>query len=365
LYVHAFLDGRDTAPTSGAGYLRQLEEKLTEARNPRDTSGPLSLPDYRIASVMGRYWAMDRDKRWDRTKKAHEALVRGRGLAVDDVVAALEQRYQEGISDEFIEPLIVGAPAPIQPGDTVIFFNFRPDRARQLTATLLEDPDLSLVTLTEYDPELKGVQVAFPKTKQTDTLADVLSAAGLRQLHIAETEKYAHVTFFLNGGEEEPKVGEQRILIPSPKVATYDLQPEMSAVEVTDTLLEAIETDAADVYIVNYANGDMVGHTGIMEAAAKAVETVDTQLGRVAESILHRGGALLITADHGNAEQMAGMDALTPHTAHTTNSVPLILAGTEARALAPGRLSDVAPTLLKIIGLDAPKSWTGRNLVIN
>jgi 2,3-bisphosphoglycerate-independent phosphoglycerate mutase len=368
LFIHALLDGRDTAPTSAPGYLRQLEDKLA--------AYPLPAAEARIATIMGRYWGMDRDRRWERTQRAVRALVSGEGSRVDEAVSALKACYAQGQTDEFIKPLIVKTPVPLADGDTFIFFNFRPDRARQLTRAL-SDPafecfsrertvDLNFVCLTTYDQSF-SLPVAFPKERVPETLADVLAQHGLRQLHIAETEKYAHVTFFLNGGVEEPKTGERRILIPSPKVATYDLCPAMSAVEVTDALLRALEGGEAEVYIVNYANGDMVGHTGIMAAAIQAVETVDTQLGRLVDAVLAQGGSLLITADHGNAEQMSApaSERATPHTAHTLNPVPLLVVGTDVQALSGGRLADLAPTLLGLLGIKAPKIWTGSDLVVN
>ncbi|MDR1775060.1 MAG: 2,3-bisphosphoglycerate-independent phosphoglycerate mutase [Actinomycetes bacterium] len=386
--VHAFLDGRDVPPTSGADYVAELSAFIDDIP---PTAHPHTTPDIRIATVMGRYWAMDRDRRWDRVQRAYDALTAGIGTHVPaaGAVAAIRDSYAAGITDEFVEPIIVGDTAPLTDGDTCIFFNFRPDRARQITRALVDDdfdaferhhhPELDFVCLCEYDPTIDA-PVAFPKEIVTDTLADVIAAAGLRQLHIAETEKYAHVTFFLNGGTEQPKPGEMRTLIPSPQVATYDLQPEMSAPAVGDSLVQHIESDAADVYIVNFANGDMVGHTGNLQAATRAVAQVDTQTGRVWDALRQKNGILLVTADHGNAEQMrqtadapentageedVGTPVDRPHTAHTVNPVPLIVAGSGVKRLADGgTLADIAPTLVARIGLDVPKEWTGRDLVV-
>lgn len=360
VYVHAFLDGRDTPPTSGLGYLRELQAKMDE------------LGVGKIASLMGRYYAMDRDKRYDRIERAYDALTLGEGTQSEDVLEALQESYDSGVNDEFVLPIIAG-PHTINEGDSLIFFNFRPDRARQLSYAFANDdfdafnrkvrPRTNFVTLTEYDPELK-VEVAYPKALITDVLADVLAGNNLRQLHAAETEKYAHVTFFFNGGTEELKNFEERILIDSPKVATYDQKPEMSAKELGNRLVKEIEADRADVYIVNFANGDMVGHTGVMEAAVRAVETVDEQVGRVAQAILERGGAVLITADHGNAEQMLSECGSESFTAHTCNPVPFMLLGTHAKQVKPGTLCDIAPTILGLLDIPSPDSWDGRDLVV-
>ena len=374
--VHALLDGRDVPPTSGVDYLRDIMNFIAD------------VPEVRLATVMGRYYGMDRDKRWDRTQRAQAALVRGEGqhVANSNLIAAVEDSYEQGVSDEFIEPLIIEHSAANQTdttkvtsladSDLLIMFNFRPDRARQimdsLTSTNFTDfdrgathPTINAVCLTEYDKNL-DLPIAFPKEYVQETFADVLAAAGLTQLHIAETEKYAHVTFFFNGGAEAPKQGEARILVPSPQVATYDLCPQMSAVEITDYLTESVQADAADVYIVNYANGDMVGHTGDFDATVTAVETVDRELGRIVEVFCEKGGALLITADHGNAEQMLDGKNSGRHTAHTLNLVPLIAIGTGAQSLADGgSLADVAPTLAHILGIEPSKLWTGRNLMVN
>lgn len=370
IHVHAFMDGRDVSPTSGVRYLERLSAYC--ARVSEQTSSHA-----RISSVMGRYYAMDRDNRWDRVEAAWDAIVEGEGTAETNPMKALEASYERGVTDEFIEPIVLDNPGIVD-GDTVIFFNFRPDRARELTSAFiaprfsgfeLERPSVSFVTLTDYDPDLPAA-VAFEKLYPQSVLADVLASEGLSQLHAAETEKYAHVTFFFNGGLEDEKIGESRLLIPSPKVATYDLQPSMSAVELTDELVDAIEKDAADIYIVNYANCDMVGHTGVMDAAIEAVETVDMQLGRLLDAVEERGGSALITADHGNVDHMfdiAEDGEHLPVTAHTLNDVPLIMVGVEGAVLdeAGGKLADVAPTLLGIIGVDPPKSWTGRSLLVD
>ncbi len=361
VFVHCFLDGRDTPPASGLGYVRALEAQLQR------------IGVGRVATVMGRYYAMDRDNRWDRVEKAWRALVLGEGVPADDATSAIEASYAAGINDEFVEPAIV-APARITDDDTLIFFNFRPDRAREITRAFVDpafegfdrpvQPHTHFICLTEYDPTIPA-QVAFGKSLPEHVLADVLAENGLRQLHIAETEKYAHVTFFLNGGAETPKAGETRILVPSPKVSTYDLKPEMSAPEVTSELLAAIERDDAEVYIVNYANCDMVGHTGVFEAAVRAVEAVDAGVGAVVSAIRARGGAVLITADHGNAEAMVDPDGSTPFTAHTTSRVPFLVAADGVTAVAgDGTLADVAPTLVELLGIEKPLEWTGRSLLV-
>ena len=366
IFVHCFLDGRDVSPTSGVRFVADLETFLDE-----EGVG-------RIATVMGRYYAMDRDNRWERVEKAYHAIVLGEGVRASDPVATVEASYADGVTDEFVVPTVImddGVPvATVRDGDALVFFNFRPDRAREITRAIVDPdfagfdrartPDVRFVCLTEYDPEIPA-PVAFPKDLPSCVLADVLAATGLRQLHIAETEKYAHVTFFLNGGAEEPKSGEERILVPSPRVATYDLQPEMSAPGVTDELVAAIDAERADVYIVNYANCDMVGHTGVFDAAVAAVEAVDAGVGRVVEATLAKGGAALITADHGNAEAMLEPDGSGPFTAHTLSDVPLIAVGTEATALDDGGiLADVAPTVCALLGIDQPEEWTGRSLLV-
>lgn len=364
--VHCFLDGRDVPPESGAGFVAELDERL------------LASCAGRISTVMGRYWAMDRDNRWERVERAWRAMVLGEGTRAASAVDAVRDSYAAGVTDEFVEPVVIGDPgapaATMAEGDVVIFFNFRPDRAREITRALVDPgfagfersvfPALRFVCLTEYDPTIPA-PVAFPKDLPCCVLADVLAEDGLRQLHIAETEKYAHVTFFLNGGAEAPRPGEARILVPSPKVATYDLQPEMSAPAVTDRLVESIEAAAADVYIVNYANCDMVGHTGVFEAARAAVEAVDEGVGRVVAAIRERGGCAIITADHGNAERMVDADGATPFTAHTGDDVPICVVADGVTGLAEGGiLADVSPTLLALIGVDAPREWTGRSLLL-
>jgi 2,3-bisphosphoglycerate-independent phosphoglycerate mutase len=340
-WIHAFTDGRDVSPTSSA-------EDLAE------------LPQGRIATVAGRYYAMDRDRRWERTERALSALVRGEGVQGSDPVAEVRRSYDAGVTDEFIEPIVLEGRPRIQPGDVVIVFNFRPDRARQLTEKLLAS-GFDVVTMTRYRNDFE-CPVAFPEQEVHETLAEVLTENGFGQLHVAETEKYAHVTYFFNGGREEEWPGEVRILVPSPRdVPSYDHKPEMSAPEVTDRFVEAVASEDVAFAVLNFANPDMVGHTGSIPAATKAVETVDTCLGRVAQAVHARGGVCLITADHGNAEQM--IDAKGgPHTAHTTNPVPLVLTETNA-SISDGELSDLAPTTLAILGLDKPLQMTGKNLI--
>jgi 2,3-bisphosphoglycerate-independent phosphoglycerate mutase len=362
--VHCFLDGRDVSPHSGEGFVEQVEAHVAESGAGR------------VATVMGRYWAMDRDNRWERVERAWRALVLGEGATAPLGSAAIRASYEAGVTDEFVEPVVVTAPgegpATVRDGDALVFFNFRPDRAREITRAFVDPafdhferpviPDVSFVCLTEYDPTIPA-PVAFRKDLPKCVLADVLADAGLRQLHIAETEKYAHVTFFLNGGVETPKPGEERILVPSPKVPTYDLQPEMSEPEVTRRLVEAIGEGRADIYIVNYANCDMVGHTGVLEAAVRAVEAVDDGVGQVVDAISGAGGAAIVTADHGNAERMRDTDG-SPFTAHTTDEVPLIVVADGIRGVRDGGvLADVAPTLLDLAGIEAPAEWTGRSLL--
>lgn len=365
VYVHCFLDGRDTPPASAEGYIMQLEEKMKEKEVGR------------IASISGRFYAMDRDKRWQRVKKTYDALVNGTGEKATSAVTAIESSYQKEIFDEFVEPtVIVNGEAPIatiEKNDSVIFFNFRPDRAREITRTLVDkefnefetkDLNLYFVCMTPYDETMPNVKVAFKKEPLKNTFGEYISNNGLTQLRIAETEKYAHVTFFFNGGEEKQYKGEDRILVPSPKVETYDLKPEMSAIEVTDKVVEAIKSEKYDSIILNYANPDMVGHTGNLEASIKAIETIDNCVGRVIEEINKVNGICLITADHGNSEQMIDYKTGEPHTAHTTNPVPLILVGMEGVTIKTGKLADLAPTMLDIMGLKKPDEMTGESIIV-
>ncbi|MBO6245321.1 MAG: 2,3-bisphosphoglycerate-independent phosphoglycerate mutase [Anaerovibrio sp.] len=360
VYVHAFLDGRDVDPSSAAEYVAELESKIAE------------IGCGKIASLSGRYYAMDRDNRWDRVQKAYEAIALGKGVAADDAVAGVKASYANEVTDEFVVPAVVGDYKGMKDGDGVVFFNFRPDRARELTHAFTDIEfsgferkalKLSFATMTQYEEGL-NVKVAYPPESITNTLGEVISKNGMTQLRIAETEKYAHVTFFFNGGVEEPYKGEDRILVPSPKVATYDLQPEMSAIEVTDKVVEAIKSGKYDFIILNYANGDMVGHTGVIEAAVKAVETVDTCVGRFVEAIREVGGEVCITADHGNADQMVDPETGAPFTAHTTNPVPFIVVSDRVGWIASdGALCDIAPTLLTLAGMEIPAEMTGTPMV--
>ena len=366
VYVHCFMDGRDTAPSSGESFISELEEKMKEKGIGK------------IATITGRFYAMDRDKRWQRVEKAYNALVRGEGEKATTAIGAIESSYQKEIFDEFIEPtVIVNGETPVATigkHDSVIFFNYRPDRAREITRTLVDkefnefevekDLDLYYVCMTSYDETMPNVHIAFKKEELKNTFGEYISKHGLTQLRIAETEKYAHVTFFFNGGEEKQYKGEDRILVPSPKVETYDLKPEMSAYEVTDKVVEAINSKKYDCIILNYANPDMVGHTGVLEAAIKAIETIDECVGRVVKAINNQDGVLIITADHGNAEQMIDYKTGEPHTAHTTNPVPLILVGMENAKLKEGRLADLAPTMLDIMNLEKPAEMTGESLIV-
>ncbi len=358
VYIHAFLDGRDVSPTSGKDFVAETVEKCRE------------IGVGKIATVMGRYYAMDRDKRWDRVERAYDALVYGTGVMNSDPVDAVARSYKAGVTDEFVEPVVCDKDGMVSDNDSIIFFNYRPDRAREITRCFV-DPEfdgfnrqffpLTYICTTEYDASMPNVQVAFPRLKVANGLGEYLSKMGMRQLRIAETEKYAHVTFFFNGGVETVYPGEDRVLVNSPKVATYDLQPEMSAVEVTDRCVERIESGEYDVIILNFANCDMVGHTGIYDAAVKAVETVDVCVGRVIDATRAMGGIAMVTADHGNAEEMAKPDG-SPMTAHTTNLVPFIVVGA-AVELQPGRLADIAPTLLDLMGLECPPEMDGKSLI--
>jgi 2,3-bisphosphoglycerate-independent phosphoglycerate mutase len=319
------------------------------------------LPQDRIASVTGRYWAMDRDQRWERTQRAYDAIVKHKGVEAADPVAAVQASYEAGVTDEFVEPIVLDGAPPLEPGDTAIFFNFRPDRGRQLTRLLL-DGGFDVTTMTRYAAEL-DTPVAFAEQDVPATLAEVLSEHGLRQLHVAETEKYAHVTYFFNGGREEAWPGEERVLVPSPRdVPSYDHKPAMSADEVADRVVERIGDDFA-FCIVNFANPDMVGHTGSIPAVVEAVETVDRCLARVADRVAELGGACLVTADHGNAERLLEDDGVSPHTAHTTNPVPLVLTLSDVELRDGGEIADLAPTVLALLGLEQPSEMTGRSLV--
>ena len=348
IVIHAFTDGRDTNPDSGAGYLAELEADLPETA--------------RVASVTGRYYAMDRDRRWDRTELARKALVDGEAeFGADSGEAAVRAAYQRGETDEFIKPTLVGGEARIRPGDGVVFFNFRPDRARQLTQKLAE-AGFGVTTLTEYHEDWDS-PIAFPPARPEVTLASTLADRGKAQLHVAETEKYAHVTYFFNGGEEEPYEGEERCLVDSPRdVPTYDHKPEMSAREATDAFVERWSGNDYAFGIINYANPDMVGHTGVIEAAVKAVETVDECLGRLVDAVSERGGVCLITADHGNADNMLEPDG-SPNTAHSMNPVPVIVTADAGPLREGGILADVAPTLLALTGSDPSPEMTGENLI--
>ena len=360
VYVHAFLDGRDVPPSSAADYLAQLEDKIRE------------IGIGQIATISGRYYAMDRDKRWDRVEKAYAAIAKAEGNKAQTSSAAINASYSAEKTDEFVIPAVIGDYKGMNTGDGVIFFNFRPDRARELTHAFtddafnefkrIDDLKLAFAIMTQYEKGINA-QIAYKPEKLTNTLGEVICKNGLKQLRIAETEKYAHVTFFFNGGVEQPLEGEDRILVPSPKVATYDLQPEMSAVEVTDKVVEAIKSQKYDFIILNYANGDMVGHTGILPAAVKAVETVDTCVGRFVDAIKSVGGTVCITADHGNAEKMLDTETNEPFTAHTTNPVPFIVVSDKIKAVHEGALCDIAPTLLKIADVSIPKEMTGTPLI--
>ncbi len=365
IVVHCFMDGRDVPPKSGAGYLDELEGVLAELTDEGCAA--------EIGSISGRYYAMDRDNRWERVEQAWCAVVAAEPRADATAAEVMAASYAADVTDEFVVPTALTGRG-VRDGDAVVFFNFRPDRAREITRALVDPafagfergacPQVSFVCLTEYDPEIPA-PVAYPKEFPEEVLADVLAEAGLAQYHIAETEKYAHVTFFFSGGREEPYEGEERILIPSPKVATYDLQPEMSAPEVTDRIVEAIEQQRYDVIVVNYANGDMVGHTGVFEAAVKAVECLDTCMGRIVEALDKVGGEALITADHGNVEQMEDESTGQAHTAHTCEPVPFVYVGKRKLSIREGGvLADVAPTVLTLMGLEQPAEMTGRSIVI-
>ena len=363
-HIHGFMDGRDTPPTSGAGYVRDIQAKLRPLKNSH------------ISTIVGRYFAMDRDTNWDRVEQAYNAIFGAEGDPFADPIAALDSAYKNDETDEFIKPRIANGYTGVKDGDAFIMANFRADRAREILTAITEDgfkgferkycPNLVAVKgMVEYSTELaKSIPALFPPVEVKQTLGEVVANAGKTQLRIAETEKYAHVTFFLNGGEERVYKGEERILVPSPKVATYDLKPEMSAYEVLDELTGAIRAEKFDMIVVNFANPDMVGHTGVMEAAIKAVEVIDECIGKLADAVETVGGALLITADHGNIELMRDPTTNAPYTSHTTNLVPLVLAAGEENAwLGDGTLADLAPTVLTLMGLDIPSEMTGASLI--
>lgn len=366
VYLHGFMDGRDVAPSSGKDFINKVEAMMKE------------IGVGEIASISGRYYAMDRDNRWERIELAYNAMVLGKGQMAKSAIEAIESSYHDNKTDEFVLPTVITedghAKATIKDGDSVIFFNFRPDRARELTRAIndkefvgfkRETLNLTFTTITQYDKTLEGVNVAYTPQTLSNTLGEYISSKGLKQLRIAETEKYAHVTFFFNGGVEKENEGEDRALVSSPKVATYDLKPEMSAYEVTEELLKRLDSNKYDMIILNYANPDMVGHTGVVPAAIKAIEAVDECLGKVVDKVLEKEGTVFITADHGNAETMIDFSTGTPFTAHTTNVVPLLWISDNAigAKINPGKLSDLAPTMLTVMGVEIPEEMTGKSLI--
>ncbi len=363
VFMHAFMDGRDVPPTSGKDFIAACLDKMKE------------IGTGKIATVEGRYYAMDRDTNWDRVEKAYSAMVYGEGNHLCCAVKAIEDSYADGVTDEFVVPVIIDGAEPIKAGDSIIFINFRPDRAREITRTFV-DPDfkgferrngmfpVKFVCMTEYDATMPNVEIAFKSQELNNTFGEYLASLGKTQLRIAETEKYAHVTFFFNGGIEEPYEGEDRVLVASPKVATYDLQPEMSAPEVCEKVVDRIKSGKYDAVILNFANCDMVGHTGVFDAAVQAVETVDTCVGKVVEAVKEMGGITIITADHGNADKMISEDG-SPFTAHTTNLVPLCVVGYDCKLRQEGgKLSDIVPTMLEMMNIPQPKEMTGVSLIV-
>ena len=362
VYVHCIMDGRDVSVTSGVGFIKDLQAEMAK------------LGTGKIASISGRYYAMDRDFAWDRVEKAYSAMVYGEGVMNSDPVKAMEESYANGVTDEFIVPTVVDKDGMIKGGDSVVFFNFRPDRARQITRAFVDEKfdgferrngffPVKFVCMTQYDETMPNVTVAFPPEELKMTMGEYLASKHMTQLRIAETQKYAHVTFFFNGGEEKTFDGEDRILIQSPDVPTFDLQPEMSAYPVCDAVVEKIKSGKYDVVILNFANCDMVGHTGVFEAAVKAVEAVDECVGRVVDAAVSMGGAVIITADHGNADKMIGDDGR-PFTPHSTNPVPFCVVGYDCKLKETGRLADIAPTMLKILDLPQPPEMTGESMII-